>query len=106
VNGSFHLARIKFGLSRCIKLAQASRYEVKITKRSVPVQVDGEPIGALTSTLVIQRGKQVLMLKRAERGFMTADLIEWGKRHNIITSAQRALLLAEFSRRLELDEHK
>jgi len=42
VYGSFHLGRLQVGLSKAIRIAQASSIEI-VTMSKLPMQVDGEP---------------------------------------------------------------
>lgn len=104
--GNFNLGQIRVGLTNAQRLCQCST--VKITmKKSLAVQVDGEPWKQDSGVLTIERQKEpAMMLHRAleEGGGIeteVANLLEWAEEKKIIERDVHALLMKEFSRRIE-----
>eukprot|EP00557_Chaetoceros_sp_GSL56_P012366 CAMPEP_0176479938 /NCGR_PEP_ID=MMETSP0200_2-20121128/2013_1 /TAXON_ID=947934 /ORGANISM="Chaetoceros sp., Strain GSL56" /LENGTH=957 /DNA_ID=CAMNT_0017876029 /DNA_START=209 /DNA_END=3080 /DNA_ORIENTATION=+ len=101
--GNFNLG---VGLTNAQRLCQCSK--VKITmKKSIAVQVDGEPWKQDSGVLTIERQKEpAMMLHRAleEGGGIeteVANLLEWAEEKKIIQRDTHAILMKEFSRRIE-----
>lgn len=104
--GNFNLGQIRVGLTNAQRLCQCSK--VKITmKKSIAVQVDGEPWKQDSGVLTIERQKEpAMMLHRAleEGGGIeteVANLLEWAEEKKIIQRDAHAILMKEFSRRIE-----
>ena len=106
VEGALHLAEIKAGLRKSIRLVQASSFEIRIDKDSMPFEYDGEPVRVYnmgTTYIYIDRIEPALMLRcvdyddNSQDKFL--DCINWGVKYKIITSKAREQLLQEYSRR-------
>ncbi|CAJ1957266.1 unnamed protein product [Cylindrotheca closterium] len=106
VRGSFHLGQIRVGLSTCQQLCQCRDLKIVI-KRKVPVQLDGEPWSQSACTLHVKRKKEAaIMLHRSagdSNGVETemSKLLDWAEERSYIDSETHAVLMKEFSRRIE-----
>lgn len=106
VRGSFHLGQIRVGLSTCQQLCQCRDLKIVI-KRKVPVQLDGEPWSQSSCTLRVQRKKDAaIMLHRSagdSNGVETemSKLLDWAEERSYIDNDTHAVLMQEFSRRIE-----
>ena len=106
IRGNFHLGQIRVGLANAQKLCQCSRLKIEL-KKSIAVQIDGEPWKQDRCILKIDREKDpAIMLHRAAEGgggveIEVADLLEWAEENNIIKRDAHATLMKEFSRRIE-----
>jgi diacylglycerol kinase (ATP) len=105
IRGAFHLGQIKVGLSNAQRLCQCREATIVI-RNKVAVQVDGEPWRQNTCTIKIRRKKeQAVMLHRsADDGGVETEmskLLEWAEARKMIDSHVHALLMKEFSRRIE-----
>jgi len=106
IRGTFHLGQIQVGLGHGLRLCQASKVEV-ITKKKLAVQIDGEPWLQSECRMKITRKKDAaVMLHRSSdksRGVETevAELLEWAENRKVIDSNVHAVLMKEFSRRIE-----
>lgn len=104
--GNFNLGQIRVGLTNAQRLCQCSKVKI-IMKKSVAVQVDGEPWKQDSGVLTIERQKEpAMMLHRAleEGGGIeteVANLLEWAEEKKIIQRDAHAILMKEFSRRIE-----
>ena len=94
--------RVKFGLEKCQKLAQASKFVLK-SKRALPLQADGEPWGEAPCTITIEPAGQAFMLKQTTESAESdvTSVLEWAERNSVINSQQKIVLLHEFSIRSE-----
>ena len=103
ITSPLQLARVKFGFEHCQKLAQATEFEI-VSKRSLPLQADGEPWGESPCTIKIKPTVQALMLKQTSdvADSEVTDVLEWAERHNVITANQKMVMLHEFSKRSEI----
>ena len=106
VRGSFHLGQIRVGLSTCQQLCQCRELSI-IFKRRVTVQLDGEPWRQSSGTIHIRRKKDAaIMLHRSadeSHGVETemAKLLDWAEDRKYIDNKTHAVLMKEFSRRIE-----
>ena len=106
VRGSFHLGQIRVGLSTCQQLCQCRDLKI-VTKRKVPVQLDGEPWSQSACTLHVKRKKEAaIMLHRSagdSNGVETemSKLLDWAEERSYIDNETHAVLMKEFSRRIE-----
>lgn len=106
VRGSFHLGQIRVGLSTCQQLCQCRDLKIVI-KRKVPVQLDGEPWSQNACTLHVKRKKDAaIMLHRSaddSNGVETemSKILDWAEERNYIDNETHAILMKEFSRRIE-----
>ena len=64
-SGTFHLGRIRTGLVHGIRLAQTANVKI-VTKREIPVQIDGEPWMTSASVINVTFRNRVPMLKKLE----------------------------------------
>ena len=96
-------ARVRFGIDKCQKISQATEYEIR-SKRSLPLQADGEPWGEAPCSIFIKPATQALMLKRTTENADAdvANVLEWAERNNVISASQKMILLHEFSKRSEM----
>lgn len=106
ITSPLQFARVKFGLEKCQKLAQASRFEIR-SKRALPLQADGEPWGEAPCTITIEQperpNQQALMLKQTTESAESdiTSVLEWAERTSLIKHDVKIQLLQEFSRRSE-----
>lgn len=105
IRGAFHLGQIKVGLSNAQRLCQCREATVVI-KSKVAVQVDGEPWRQRSCTLTIKRKKDpaVMLHRSADDGGVETEmskLLDWAEARNMIDSQVHAILMKEFSRRIE-----
>lgn len=104
VTGSFHLARLQVGLAEsAIRLAQCRTLTLHIHD-SLPMQIDGEPwIQQPCEITVSHRNRSMMLSKNSQFlgqvAAKCADILEWGRTHNVITTEQRDILLREVARR-------
>ena len=103
ITSPLQLARVKFGFEHCQKLAQATEFEI-ISRRSLPLQADGEPWGESPCTIRIKPAVQALMLKQTSdvADSEVTDVLEWAERNNVITANQKMIMLHELSKRSEI----
>jgi len=110
IRGAFHLGQIKVGLSNAQRLCQCR--EAKITIRNkVAVQVDGEPWRQRPCTLTIRRmtDPAVMLHRSADDGGVETEmskLLDWAEERRYIDSEVHAVLMKEFSRRIESKTRK
>eukprot|EP00980_Cylindrotheca_fusiformis_P022873 scaffold9857_cov127-Cylindrotheca_fusiformis.AAC.19 len=106
VRGSFHLGQIRVGLSTCQQLCQCQELSI-VLKRKVSVQLDGEPWRQNACTLRVRRKKEAAIMLHCpsddSNGVETevSRLLEWAEERNYIDDKTHALLMKEFSRRIE-----
>lgn len=106
IRGAFHLGQIRVGLSNAQKLCQCREATIVI-KRKVSVQIDGEPWRQNVCTLHVKRKKDAaIMLHRSaddSNGVETemANLLDWAEDRKLIDDRVHAVLMKEFSRRIE-----
>lgn len=106
VRGSFHLGQIRVGLSTCQQLCQCRELSI-IIKRKISVQLDGEPWRQNACTLRVRRKNDAaIMLHRSSddsNGVETemSKLLEWAEERKYIDDKTHAVLMKEFSRRIE-----
>jgi hypothetical protein len=106
IRGAFHLGQIRVGLSNAQLLCQCREVTIHI-KRKVSVQTDGEPWRQNTCTLRVKRKPDAaIMLHRSadeSNGVETemAKLLDWAEEKTLIDSNIHAMLMKEFSRRIE-----
>ncbi len=106
IRGNFHLGQIRVGLANAQKLCQCSRLKIEL-KKSIAMQLDGEPWKQDKSVLTIEREKEpAIMLHRAAEGgggmeAEVADLLDWAEDNNVIKRDVHAIVMKEFSRRIE-----
>lgn len=107
ITSPLQLARVKFGLETCQKLAQATVFEIR-SRRSLPLQADGEPWGEAPCTITIKPAVQALMLKHTGdvADSEVTSVLEWAERSSVITANQKMVLVHEFSRRREMRNEK
>ena len=103
ITSPLQLARVKFGFEHCQKLAQATEFEIR-SKRSLPLQADGEPWGEAPCIILIKPAVQALMLKQTSdvADSEVTDVLEWAERNNVISANQKMVMLHEFSKRREI----
>jgi hypothetical protein len=105
VEGALHLAEIKAGLRKPLRLVQASSFEIRINKNNMPFEYDGEPVRIYnmdTTYIYVDHIEPALMLRCVEYDESQdkfLDCINWGVSNKIITSKAREQLLQEYSRR-------
>lgn len=110
IRGAFHLGQIKVGLSNAQRLCQCR--EAKITiKSKVAVQIDGEPWRQRPCTLTIKRKKDpaVMLHRSADDGGVETEmskLLDWAEERQLIDGQVHAILMKEFSRRIESKTRK
>jgi diacylglycerol kinase (ATP) len=106
IRGAFHLGQIRVGLSTAQKLCQCREATI-IIRRTVSVQVDGEPWRQNVCTLRVRRKKDpAIMLHRSadeSNGVETemAKLLDWAEDRHLIDTKVHGALMKEFSRRIE-----
>lgn len=106
IRGNFHLGQIRVGIANAHRLCQCTSLKIEL-KKSVAVQLDGEPWKQDKSILTLEREKDpAIMLHRAAEGgggieTEVADLLEWAEENSIIERDVHATLMKEFSRRIE-----
>ncbi len=106
IRGAFHLGQIRVGLSNAQKLCQCREATI-IIKRKVSIQIDGEPWRQNVCTLRVKRKKDAaIMLHRSaddSNGVETemANLLDWAEERKVIDERVHAVLMKEFSRRIE-----
>ena len=106
IRGNFHLGQIRVGLANAQKLCQCNQLKIEL-KKSTAIQLDGEPWKQDKSVLKIEREKEsAIMLHRSAKGgggmeTEVADLLEWAEEKKIIQRDVHAILMKEFSRRIE-----
>jgi hypothetical protein len=106
VRGSFHLGQIRVGLSTCQQLCQCRELSI-IIKRKVCVQLDGEPWRQNACTLRVSRKKDAAIMLHCpandSNGVETemSKLLEWAEERKYINGKTHAVLMKEFSRRIE-----
>jgi len=106
IRGTMHLGQIRVGLSNAELLCQCREATIHI-KKKISVQIDGEPWRQSTCTLQIRRKKDpAIMLHRSpdESGGVEtemAKLLDWAEEKHHIDRSTHALLMKEFSRRIE-----
>lgn len=74
-------------------------------RRTIPMQIDGEPWMQEPCLVEIRRCSQARVLKRASLSDSHAgigtDVIEWAFRKTIINGEQKSAMLKEYSSRVE-----
>lgn len=106
IRGAFHLGQIRVGLSNAQKLCQCREATI-IIRRKMSIQTDGEPWRENVCTLRVKRKKEAaIMLHRSadeSNGVETemAKLLDWAEDRRLIDNKVHALLMKEFSRRIE-----
>jgi hypothetical protein len=111
IRGIFHLGQIRVGLSNAQKLCQCREATI-IIKRKMSIQTDGEPWRENVCTLRVKRKKDAaIMLHRSadeSNGVETemAKLLDWAEDRSFIDNKVHAVLMKEFSRRIESKTRK
>lgn len=106
VRGTYHIGQIRVGLSNATRICQAKEVKI-ICKKKIAAQVDGEPWRQSACTMTISRKKEpAMMLHRSadESGGVEtemAKLLDWAEDRRIIDHDVHAVLMKEFSRRIE-----
>ncbi|KAL7426982.1 hypothetical protein ACHAXH_001246 [Discostella pseudostelligera] len=106
IRGAFHLGQIRVGLSHAQLLCQCREARVTL-KKKVAVQIDGEPWRQNPSTLhIIRKPERATMLNRSAKdsGGVESEvtkLLNWANEKDVIDRKQYAILMEEFSRRME-----
>mmetsp|Transcript_19281 Transcript_19281/g.25128 ORF Transcript_19281/g.25128 Transcript_19281/m.25128 type:complete len:722 (-) Transcript_19281:24-2189(-) len=107
VSSSFQLGAAQVGLARPTRLCQGRHIRIR-TKKSLPVQMDGEPsIMDPYQCIEISHRNQAHMLSMAhlvdeiDKSRVTADVIDWAFTSGVIDTKQRDVLLSEISRRIQ-----
>mmetsp|Transcript_27 Transcript_27/g.40 ORF Transcript_27/g.40 Transcript_27/m.40 type:complete len:1010 (-) Transcript_27:246-3275(-) len=106
IRGAFHLGQIRVGLGNPQLLCQCRAATVTL-KKKVAVQIDGEPWRQNPSTLkIIRKPDRATMLNRSaeDSGGVESEvtkLLNWASEREFIDRKQYALLMEEFSRRIE-----
>ena len=109
VRGAFHLGQIRVGLSNAQLICQCREASIKLRK-TISVQIDGEPWKQSASTITVRRKKDsAMMLKNMNEQGSNAgaivtevsDLLDWAEEKAIIDRKVHYTLLKEFSRRIE-----
>ncbi|KAL7551853.1 hypothetical protein ACHAWF_015059 [Thalassiosira exigua] len=111
IRGTFHLGQIRVGLSNAQLLCQCRLATVTL-KKKIAVQIDGEPWRQNPSELrIIRKPNRANMLNRSaeDSGGVETEvtkLLNWANEREIIGPEQYALLMEEFSRRIEHKRRK
>jgi len=106
IRGTFHLGQIRVGLSNAQLLCQCREATVTL-KKKMAVQIDGEPWRQNPSTLrIIRKPDRATMLNRSDKdsgGLETevTKLLNWANEKDVINQKQYAIMMEEFSRRVE-----
>lgn len=106
VYGSWHLGQLQVGLSRAVRLRQASSVTVR-SSVPLPMQVDGEPWVQAPATLRVAQAGQALMLRKVESKPLArlvqavAEVLDRGERTGAITTRQHRQLTTELAARLQ-----
>ncbi|KAL9188324.1 hypothetical protein ACHAXT_006702 [Thalassiosira profunda] len=111
IRGTFHLGQIRVGLSNAQLLCQC-RVATVTLKKKIAVQIDGEPWRQNPSTLqIVRKPKRANMLHRSaeDSGGLETEvtkLLNWANERDVIDPHQYALMMEEFSRRVEHKKRK
>ncbi|KAK1363460.1 Diacylglycerol kinase [Heracleum sosnowskyi] len=105
IAGTWHLGKLRVGLSRARRLAQGQSIKIQLFA-AFPVQIDGEPWLQSPCTLTISHHGQAFMLKRAAEeplghaAAIIADVLENAETNHVISAAQKCALLQEMALKL------
>eukprot|EP00164_Ancoracysta_twista_P001642 GFYU01002157.1.p1 GENE.GFYU01002157.1~~GFYU01002157.1.p1 ORF type:complete len:727 (+),score=164.58 GFYU01002157.1:313-2493(+) len=104
VESSLHMGTLVAGLGSAYRLGQC-RDLVITTRRTFPVQVDGEPWMQPPTTVRISHKGQALMLSRTTHVIGRAantmlDVLTWAESQSVIDKKQKDTLVRELSKRL------
>lgn len=105
IRGAFHLGQIRVGLGNAQRLCQCREAVITI-KNKVAVQVDGEPWKQRPCTIRVRRKPEhaVMLHRSMDDGGIESEmskLLEWAELNQLIDRDVHAVLMKEFSRRIE-----
>ncbi|GKY99765.1 hypothetical protein MPSEU_000930500 [Mayamaea pseudoterrestris] len=105
IRGAFHLGQIRVGLGNAQRLCQC-REAVITVKNKVAVQIDGEPWKQRPCTIKVRRKPEhaVMLHRSMDDGGIEAEmskLLDFAEERQLITREAHAVLMKEFSRRIE-----
>lgn len=101
ISGVLHLGRIRVGLDRPVRLAQAKEVRIR-TKSFLPGQVDGEPWRLPRCELTLRLNGQAPVLQHLSKELLQYN--EWLVGQGKLDAAAKDQLLQAFKRRLQVSQ--
>lgn len=105
VMSAFHLGQIQVGLAQALKLGQARSIEI-VTKRELPMQVDGEPWVQPAGRFSVAHHEKVFMCQRTDGSWgevatCMSNTLDWALKEHHVSRQAHQLMLQKMSAELE-----